>query len=758
MTAPEDAPAWADALAAEANAPAAPPKPERPAWADSMAAEEQGSRRATAAPHRAAPPAPHAPRSEGSARLAPPPADEPELSWAETGKLAAKNLAPSLLETGKSVVHAATHLPETAAGLWTLAKGFGSQAAGAAGLHQDPEEKAQTEAMARALEHHYAATYGSVKGFKRAASSDPAAILMDAATFVPGVGAGAKVAGLTKTAAVLGKVGSAIDPIANAVRVAKVPLKVAAPVARSASSFMSGVPASLIKVAGEAGASRNPAARAAFQRFYTGQGDSTEFLQTAQSALAKVRAKASEDYLAKKATLRTAQPSFKPIDDALAAAGAETLRGGVNVGQFKGANAALDDADALVNGWKVAPDPSFRTVEGFDNLKQAIWDLRSDHGNDVAQRHLGAIYNATKDTISALDPDYAKLMEQYQASRANLTDLQKTLVGAGRNPAATAALAKSLRAVKTGAGKNLLAQLTEHEPTLPYMLAGDALHPWSARGASALLEKGALPFALLSGAVTHDPVIGGLQLAGQLAGQSPKVAGGVSYLAGALGRKADDIAPAARGSYYADRLDHDAPERAIEATPDDVDAATRMVLSEAGGEPDEGKAAALYAALNRAKLTGQPLRDIIAAPHAFEGVSDGSAAGVDSDSPAYRRIRDEVVIPALRGDLADPTDGATHYLNPDLQLEMGRHIPAWAREGGQRIGRHVFFKRPEDFAERPQRAAGGRVDSAKVGRLVDRLMASAKAAKHATAKATKPLLTTPDATVARALEIAQRAI
>lgn len=58
---------------------------------------------------------------------------------------------------------------------------------------------------------------------------------------------------------------------------------------------------------------------------------------------------------------------------------------------------------------------------------------------------------------------------------------------------------------------------------------------------------------------------------------------------------------------------------------------------------------------------------------------------------------------------------------------------------------------------RQPRASGGKVD-ADIEPLVERLMRLAKHAKSATREATKPLLNVPDATIAKALDVAQRAI
>jgi hypothetical protein len=222
------------------------------------------------------------------------------------------------------------------------------------------------------------------------------------------------------------------------------------------------------------------------------------------------------------------------------------------------------------------------------------------------------------------------------------------------------------------------------------------------------------------------------------------------------------VGPALTGATYAGRVGEageGAPQieqgAPVEATPQEIDAATRMVLGEAGAEPDAGKAAAIHTALNRVRSRGKSLGDIIAEPNAFEAVTSGRAAKFDPESPEYRRVRDEIVIPALEGKLADPTGGALNFINLDLQRNLRRKVPKWAQRDGLKIGNHTFFG-PEE--ERGHFASGGAVGDAEIDRLVGRLMARTQDARKAHAKSTKPLLNTPDEAVATALAVANRAI
>ncbi|MGH7749348.1 MAG: cell wall hydrolase, partial [Candidatus Dormibacteria bacterium] len=126
------------------------------------------------------------------------------------------------------------------------------------------------------------------------------------------------------------------------------------------------------------------------------------------------------------------------------------------------------------------------------------------------------------------------------------------------------------------------------------------------------------------------------------------------------------------------------------ATPSDLDSMARAIYTEARGEPAQGQAAVGHVILNRAKASGQPVAAIVHAPGQFEGMTS-SAANVSASDPGYQRAL-QVAQAVLSGQVPDPTGGADHFLNPQLQTNLGRQIPAWAQGPGQRIGNHVFFK------------------------------------------------------------------
>jgi spore germination cell wall hydrolase CwlJ-like protein len=112
----------------------------------------------------------------------------------------------------------------------------------------------------------------------------------------------------------------------------------------------------------------------------------------------------------------------------------------------------------------------------------------------------------------------------------------------------------------------------------------------------------------------------------------------------------------------------------------------RMVYGEARGEPPEGQQAVAAVALNRARKSGKPLDEILAAPHQFEGYNAGAKSqSADRLASILANIQ-----PALDG--KDPTGGAMNFYSPTAQAALGRQPPTWAAgQPHQDIGRHAFF-------------------------------------------------------------------
>jgi spore germination cell wall hydrolase CwlJ-like protein len=117
---------------------------------------------------------------------------------------------------------------------------------------------------------------------------------------------------------------------------------------------------------------------------------------------------------------------------------------------------------------------------------------------------------------------------------------------------------------------------------------------------------------------------------------------------------------------------------------EDRDYLVRTVAFEAGNEPALGKAAVVHVVLNRKKSGrwGDEIKNIVTQPWQFEPwmTRRKEIEKLSADDSRYRkaaRITDGV----LDGDIPDPTSGATHFLNENID-RRGGSLPRWAQGEG----------------------------------------------------------------------------
>lgn len=707
---------------------------------------------------------------------------EPELTWAETGRQALTNLPKSTYEMGKSMIGAITNYEQTIEGLKQVGRGLMSKASGAVGVEQTPDQKAAQEAALDRIIDQYKQTYGSEAGFKRALANDPATILADMSALISGGATAAGKTGLLSAgrAAQVSKAGSYLDPIANSVRVAKSLTSGAMLPVKMTQAGLSGVPVNVMNIAKTAAATDDPALRQSFLKFYRGEGTPADFMDAAQDALRQVRADVSSQYLQGKGRLANVTPSFQKVDDAIDKMRRDVRMGGARAGQFADANQALDTIENILKEWKTNPDPSLRSLLGFDNLKQAVQDLRDTHGSTVAQRHLGDIYNAVKNSIVDVDPTYAQLMENYSAAQRNMTDIVKTM-GIGNKAAASAAISKNLRNLKADKGQDVLEQLAQYRPELPFMLAGAALNPWSAGGWRNTIETMmAFPSAML----VHP-----LAPIGQFIGQSPRIAGATSYAAGKIGKKVDQaISPAVRGTLYGAGIAGEAagpqPPLPTEAAAEEASVAPDVVEQirkiEGEGQNVESSARGPFQFVDQTFVDA--FRKFF--PDQAQSMSDDEIKEL-RNSPEGARISEQMG-PMLIEDNANIISRAGHEKTPgnvylahflgatdalkvlgaDPSTPVDQLLTEKVISANERLLRGKTAGEVRQMMEKMMSAAatGGRIERRSGGRvesvdgLVDQLMMRVRKAKKETTKATEPLLNQPDEHIVRALDIAQQAI
>jgi Cell Wall Hydrolase len=135
----------------------------------------------------------------------------------------------------------------------------------------------------------------------------------------------------------------------------------------------------------------------------------------------------------------------------------------------------------------------------------------------------------------------------------------------------------------------------------------------------------------------------------------------------------------------------------LSITPIDRDMAIRTMVGEGSNQNDIGQAAIAHVMLNRLQSGkyGGSLGKLATDPSQFEAWTRAGQARQDigsltADDPAYQQAA-RVFDAVASGTVPDPTGGALNFLNPKLQVQMGRSIPAWAQGQGLRIGDHVFY-------------------------------------------------------------------
>lgn len=758
--------------------------PNSSASASDIDPEVAAAFRGVTAPGKTARPtsSPPKPRThEGPVRKAVPAvprAAERELSWSEAGSGAVKNLLPSAGEAAKGIWDAVTHPKETIGALGDLGKGAVSQAAGALGVKQDVSRKAKDETLIRALEDHYKETYGSVKGFKKALASDPTSILMDASTVVPVVGAGAKAAGLSRTAATLGKIGSAIDPVENALRVAKLPAKAAGKVVPSVQSLTTGKSAKALTVAAEAG--KDPQMRKVFKDHMEGRGRPEEINEAATNALNQLSKERGEAYVAdmKKHTSGTLPAiPWAPVEKALQSnlddvTFTDKVSGATRVKHPEAAK-ALDEIGKEIEWYKALPPGSQgHTLEGFDALKKTIGDIQSGYKNNpVAYQKATSMYNAVLDAIKGTYPDYAQTMKRYADASKEINEIGATF-GLSRKSKATSStvLNRLKRADHDDIKGGLLAELAEKDPRIPYMLAGQELSQFFPGGL-----RGVMSGSLGTAAAFTHPVAG----AASALAASPRAMGSINYAAGNAGRLSEKLADARalRGAYYAGELaepgmkalpsfaegeaegddtgltDFDLRNMLGNKKPDADSVWDRMIKQESGG-----------------KQFGEDGLTITSPKGAL-----GAAQIMPSTGPEAAALAGEEWSPArLQNDIEYNLKLGRAYFDHQLERFGDPHIAAAAYNAGptaveralakaEKTGQDWLDYLPDEtrsyvgVVSRGEFASGGKVSEdlePHIKRLFDRV----KLAKKQAEAHTKPLLGSSDDAVARALKVAGDAI
>ena len=697
---------------------------------------------------------------------------EPELTWAQAGKGALEQAIPSTKKVFTDIGEAITNPKETFEGIKQIGGGLYSKAKGAIGVEQDPEQKAKDESIVDAIGAEYAKRYGSMKGFKQAFAKDPASVLMDLSlplTLIPSGGASAGVSAtstLGKTLGAVGQVGRLMNPVDDALRLAKLPFQyVVAPTARFIESGTSGTPASLLKIASEAAKTSVPEHRAAYLRHASGSGDAQEIFSTAQKAFSDAKDAASAKFVADKANQAAVSkaPSFVPIDDAITSARNELSIGGARDPiAFKQANSVLDDIEQLVQNTKA--NPNAHNFVDFDKLKQAIYDVDGALQNGKAKSAMMKVYDGVKTSITDVSPEYAKLMEQWQIALSNMRDIQSGL-GVGSRGTATRSLASMLKSTKTKGGGDLISQLAEHAPELPFMLAGSAVNPWFRQGLVGELGRyGGL------GTVVMNPMLIPHVAAG-LAASSPRVAGMLNYYPARLGSVASKLEkPAIYGAYAgsiagSENADAPAPapgKQSDSQAPDLSNLIQRMAQVESGNLQFDKEGRTITSPKNAVgvmQVTDAAHQDVakkLGVPFDPQRLRTDEKYNRLIGETYFKMMVDRFKSPELAVAAYNGGPGRVEYALEQSKKRGGQWLDYMPPET-QDYYRKVFGKTASASGGRIQRASGGRAGMNHFTRAA-MLIRAAERAKNQHGDNTESLLNQPDESIAKALKVANSAI
>lgn len=493
-----------------------------------------------------------------------------------------KNIIPSGIEAAKSFAQPFLHPIQTGEAMADIGKGlysYGKEAFSKTAerdprmraanalmnqpqltIPQDTEEqKAKDRAAVQAVGKFYADRYGGLENIGKTVVKDPVGALMDVGSLATlGSGTLARAPGVLGTASkVLGTVGKVSDPIAmGATALKALPVATAVPF-----WWKSGSSAKSLMEASRAGAELNPE----FLKHLSGIAKPEDALDAIDQAAKQLRDERNAKYQesmqryqqspnALYASPITMKTNYNDIMQTWLNQFDKNTRAGKPV-RLETQN-ALNNVRDVINEWRnpAKNDPMSHTIFDLDGLKQRLDELRSGYDkSSPPYAAISAVRNSVYDTINLIDPKYAKIMEDYSNASNVLKDIRKELQG-GYNATSVAKVRKLLNSQDNTSKAKLIEILAEKNPDIPYMIAGQELHPLLPNNVRSYIANAASGIA----ASTINPGF----IASFLA-SSPRVAGATQYVAGVPAGIAAKIAekvpaPVRQGIYQTGRYVRDA--------------------------------------------------------------------------------------------------------------------------------------------------------------------------------------------------------
>ena len=476
------------------------------------------------------------------------PQPETPMSGGNVAYQAITNIPSSAAKFGGDIYHAVTNPVETVTNMGLLGAGAIKNALPKSvtdfitSISREPGQIDKAVEIANAVGGEYAKKYGSMEGFKNAIATDPVGTAADMSLLLTGGGSvAAKLPGMVGRAGeTVANVGRAIDPLNIAVNAITKPARLAEALATPAIGLTTGAGAESIREAAKAGAAGGEKAEA-FLGQLRRNAPIEDVVNTAKEAVSELRTNRADAYKSSMGGITTDKKvlDFAPIDNAVSKA--------ESIGSFHGIPIRENAADALaainkkIQEFKAGDPAIFRTVEGFDKLKQAISDIQQAQPYGTPARKVAdEMYNAVKNEIVKQAPAYAKTMSDYENASALLKDIEGSL-SLGKKANIDTSVRKLQSILRNNANTNygrrveLGRQLeATGADTLFPQLAGQMLSsptPRGIQGATSALG-GAAAYA------TNPALLPGLALT------SPRLVGETAYYAGKAGGAAQRVAKA----------------------------------------------------------------------------------------------------------------------------------------------------------------------------------------------------------------------
>lgn len=449
---------------------------------------------------------------------------DPQTS-ADVAAAAVMNLPQSTAQFAKDVTYPIRHPVETVKSLVTLGRGI---------FEKLLPGTQPNEEVANAVGRFFADRYGDRESIMRTIGTDPVGAVADLSAVLLGGGAiTAKLPGqISKVGEAVKTAATKIDPLVAAIGGAAT---VARPVGVTAENILgvtTGAGPESIRMAAYAGKTGGELSRI-FLDNLRGKAPVGEVVDSAKAAIATLKEERRASYRAgmDKVGRNPAILDFEPI--------LEALEGIKKKGRYKGkptrqsTEQTLANIEARINDWRTGNPADFHTVEGLDSLKQAIGDIRDTltaEGKGPSLAVATEMYKVIKKQITKQEPDYARVMAEYETASDLLRELEKTVslptYKRGNADTILRKLQSTMRNNLPSRRAELVTELERTGANIRPGIAGQVLSPIAPTGFSRLPAAAAAGV----GGIFNPAALALLPLT------SPRLVGEAAHLAGTVAR------------------------------------------------------------------------------------------------------------------------------------------------------------------------------------------------------------------------------